>query len=112
MSANKHSFTKMLGLMFILFLGVGIIFIYFYPFKFSNNEIPSDAELAWEGEITDKSWTVDVDHEVYYYQINASINMKIEMRVYWEKFNIGDYVYCFLIDADAMQVISDNKLTY
>jgi len=82
----------------------------FYPFNFNDRTIPDGAELRWEGEVTDKFYKIEVDHEVYYFELNGTIEKAVGFKGYWDSFSIGDYVYAFYFND--IVVITNNKETY
>lgn len=100
---------KYFFLICVIFTGTYVILIYILPNYNQNNDLPSNAVLEWQGEITNKTWGIEADHEVYYFEINGSVQEQLSSIGYYNTFNIGDYVYSYWVDYTQIITKTEGK---
>ena len=64
--------------------------------------------LLWEGEITNKTTDIVIDHQIYYLEINGTEIKSLEnLKIEYDKYGIGTYVYAIAHGTDIWFLTND-----
>lgn len=106
MGKNTRVVAASIAALFLAVIVTGAIYYYVIPF-INKDAVETRPELLWEGEITDKKFEFQIDHEVYFLEINGTTWMDLaNQQSLYNKYPVGTFVF-YIQTKDGHVLVTD-----